>query len=102
MSNKPDEKTAFVDIPELSETFADSFGSLSFDGQVMKIELRTTIQGKVNKSGAPNSTQYPVCRLVLTPKASIELFNKLQVIMDKLEKDGVFKKSAPMPTTTPH
>ena len=99
-------KTKFIDIPELTETFADSIGSLRFDSQVMKIEFRTTRQDQVEPPNPPNNIQSPVCRLVLTPKASIELYNHLQLIMNQLEKDGVLNKNKPPvnpePTGTSH
>jgi hypothetical protein len=85
-------KTVFVDNPNLPETFADSFGQLSFDGQVMKIELRTTRNGEVKPPNPPDRIQYPVCHLVLTPSASIKLYDSLKVMMEQLEKAGIFKK----------
>lgn len=102
MKNKTGLKTTFVDNPNLTETFADSFGALSFDGQVMKIEMRTTRQAPIDPPNPPEAIQSPTCRLVLTPKASLELFNNLQAVMDQLEKDGVFKKREIEPNTTSH
>ena len=92
MKNKSGINSTYVDRPDLPETFADSFGSMSFDGQVMKIEMRTTRQGPITPPNPPENIQTPACRLVLSPKATIELYNNLQLIMDKLEKDGVFTK----------
>lgn len=103
MKKPPVVNTVFIDKPELTETFADSIGTLSFDGQVMKLEFRTTRQAPITAPGTPpDHIQYPSCRLVLTPKASIELFTKLQAMIEQLEKVGVFKKLSLAPTDTSH
>jgi hypothetical protein len=47
----------------------------------------------------PSGCQYPVCRLVLTPTAAVDLFNKLQRIMNALEQSGAIKRNPTAPQT---
>jgi len=101
MSKKNQHKIRFVDIPELSETFADSIRSINFDGQAMKIELCVTRLDEPDPSGAPSARQYPSCRLVLSPNAAIDLSNKLQKIMAALEKSGAVKRNPLIPGGDP-
>ena len=101
MPKKSGPQTHFVDRPEVSETFADSIHGLSFDGQSMRIEFCTTRLDPVQPPKSPTARQYPVCRLVLTPNAGIELFNKLQKIIQALEKNGAIHRNPPTPTTPP-
>ena len=93
MGNKPDLPVSFVDRPEVSETFADSVHSIHFDGQTMRMELCATRLSRPDPSARPTAMHYPVCRLVLTPTATIDLFNKLQQVMAHLEKSGAVKKT---------
>jgi len=92
-------ETRFVDRPELSETFADSFQSITFDGQTLRIEFCTTRLDKPKLSEPPTGRKYPVCRLVLTPTAAIALFNKLQQVMSALEQSGAVQKQSVPPQT---
>jgi hypothetical protein len=78
----------FHDRTDVSETFADSVHGLIFDGQTMRIEFCTTRMNAPQPPADPTATQYPVCRLVLPPAAAIDLFNRMQQIMQALEKDG--------------
>ena len=68
---------AYVDIPELSETLANSVYSLFFDGQTLRI---TFAVNRLNSSQSPNPStgkRYPVCRLVLTGAGIAELVNQV-------------------------
>ena len=96
MQKKPEFQTSFIDRPEISETFADSIRSLSFDGQTMRIHFCTT---RLDEPKPPNARQYTICRLVLTPTAAIDLFNKLQQIMSALEQSGAVKRASIPPKT---
>lgn len=63
----------YIDLPEISETFADSVASLIFDGQTLRITFA------VNRIDAPQPGKpttgkiYPVCRIVLTATGANEL-----------------------------
>jgi len=90
----------FVDRPDLSETFADSVHGIIFDGQTMRIELCSTRMDQPQPQKEPTARQYPVCRLVLSPIAAIDLYNKLQQVLQALEKEGKITRNPPPPQTT--
>ncbi len=91
----------FVDRPEISETFADSTRTFTFDGHTMRIEFCTIRMDEPKPPNSPTGRQYPVCRLVLTPNAAVDLFNKLKQIMAALEQSGAIKKNAPITQVPP-
>ncbi len=99
MNKKSKTKTQFIDLPELSETFADSIHALNFDGQTVRIEFCATRLDILKPPEPPTAKQYPICRLVLTPNAAIVLFNRLQQLMKVLEQSGAIKKE-PIPPQT--
>jgi hypothetical protein len=70
----------YVDLPEISETFADSIYGVLFDGQTLRI---TFAVNRMDPPQPPNPTTgkcYPACRLVLTPSAAAELSQQLNQI----------------------
>lgn len=89
----------FIDRPEVSETFADSIHGVIFDGQTMRIELCATRMDPPQPQKEPTARQYPVCRLVLPPIAAIDLYNRLQQILQALEKDGKITRNPAPPET---
>jgi hypothetical protein len=88
----PKDKIKPVDLPQLSETFADSLGLLLFDGQVARLEFCVTRIDPQSSPQVPAASKYPACRLVLTPEAFLELYNQLQKIMSAMERDGLVHK----------
>jgi len=96
MSKQPAPQTRFVDRPEVCETFADSIRAISFDGQTLRMEFCVS---RMDEPKPPTSRQYPACRLVLTPKAGLDLFNQLQRFISTLEETGVIKRKAPSSQT---
>jgi hypothetical protein len=89
----------YEDRPEISETFADSVHGVLFDGQTMRIEFCTTRMDPPQPPNEPTARQYPVCRLVMPPTAAIDLYNKLQQILQALEKDGKITRNQAPPQT---
>jgi hypothetical protein len=83
-----------VDLPELSETFADSIESVVFDGQTLRINCGVTRYEQSKQTTTAH--RYPACRLVLTLGAAVELANQLQKQMAAMIQSGVLK-----PTTQP-
>ena len=81
----------YVDQPDLKETFADSIGALSFDGQSLRIEFTVTRMDEVKPNTTLSGRRYPACRLVLPPIAAAELINKMQQIGAALAQAGVMK-----------
>jgi len=90
----------YFDRPEISETFADSIRGVLFDGQTMRMEFCATRMDPVQPQKEPTARQYPVCRLVLPPIAAIDLYNRLQQVLQALEKDGKIVRNQPPPQTT--
>ena len=82
----------YADLPEISETFVDSIGGFSLSGHDIRIELRVSRLQEPKPNEPPTYKQYPACRLVITPKAVIDLFNTLQNLMNILAQEGLVKK----------
>lgn len=77
-----------IDLPELSETFADSIDLVYFDGQTLRINFAVT---RLEQTQSPSARRYPSCRLVLTPTAAVELMNQIQKLMAGMIQAGVLK-----------
>jgi hypothetical protein len=78
---------------EIAETFADSLGQATFDGQTMRLEFCATRMNEVTKQGEkPTGKRYVMARMVLTPEAAVELFNVCQQIVGALKNAGVVKE----------
>jgi hypothetical protein len=91
----------YVDQPDLAETFADSIGNLSFDGQSLRIEFTVTRMDE-HKQGTPmTGRRYPACRLVLPPGAAVELINRMQQVAAALTQAGVLRHNQPPAATAP-
>jgi len=99
MSTQQPNQIRYVDLPGVSEIFVDSFGSILFDGQTARIELRVTRMDEPLPPNQPTATKYPACRLVLTPNALLELSSNLQNIINALIKQGVLKPVQPEAAT---
>ena len=80
-----------VDLPELSETFADSIDSVFFDGQTLRINFGVTRFDQPQQPPSTTARRYPCCRLVLTPRAGVELMNQIQKLMTGMIQAGVLK-----------
>lgn len=88
----PDEAVKKVDRPELMETFCDSLGLTTFDGQTARIELCVTRLNAPKPPAKPTGERFPVCRLVMPPEALVDLVNHLNRLVAGLEKAGVLTK----------
>jgi len=99
MQKKERVQARFIDNPAIVETFADSINAFSFDGQTMRIEFCTTRLDEPKPQNPQTATRHPICRLVLTPTAALDLFNKLQKLVTALEQSGVLKREPPPPAT---
>jgi hypothetical protein len=85
----------FVDIPTVSETFADHLKVVAFDGHSLRLEFGVTRMDE-HKPPAPHTgRRYPCCRLVLTPAAAIELIHHMQRMAAHLVQAGVLKGEQP-------
>ena len=91
MKKIPAEQVQDVDRPELNETFVDSLGLSTFDGAAARLTF-CVMRIQEPQTGKPAMfKRYPVCRMVLTPDAAVELFNRLNQMMGALQKLGLVK-----------
>ena len=67
----------YVDLPELSETLADTVHSLLFDGQTLRITFAVSRMDSPQPPNPSTGKRYPVCRLVLTGAGIAELVNQV-------------------------
>jgi hypothetical protein len=84
-------KFRYEDIPELSETFADSIGHWRFDGHTLRIEFTVSRFDEGKEAEPLSGRRYPVCRLVLSTPAAIDLINRCRQTAAALEKVGLAK-----------
>jgi hypothetical protein len=94
-----------VDVPSISETFADSVRGLMFDGQSVRLELCVTrIDDPKSGNGEFTGRRQTACRVVLPLNAALELSNKLGSMLTTLAKHGAerkLKQGQPAPAQTP-
>lgn len=77
---------------EIDETFADSLGQATFDGQTMRIEFCATRMADTKQGEKATGKRYVTARMVLTPEAAVELFNVCSQIVGALKNAGVVKE----------
>jgi len=87
----PENQIHYVDRPEILETFVDSLGVISFDGNT-RLDLCITRMDMTKPPDTPTATRYPVCRVVMTPEATVTLYNQLQNVMNLLQQAGFVTK----------
>jgi hypothetical protein len=80
-----------VDRPELAETFVDSLALSTFDGAAARLTFCVLRMQEPQQGKPAQFNRYPVCRMVLTPDATVELFNRLNQMMGALQKLGLVK-----------
>lgn len=86
---------AYVDLPELSETLADSVHSLLFDGQTLRITFAVNRMDSFQPPNPSTGRRYPVCRLVLTGAGIAELVNQVNQLGAVLAQAQAQAKSGP-------
>ncbi|MBV8753736.1 MAG: hypothetical protein JO328_12830 [Hyphomicrobiales bacterium] len=87
-------KLRYQDIPDLSETFADSIGQWIFDGQNLRIEFTVTRLDPGGARDQPTGRRLPAARMVLTPLCAVELIRQCQQLMAALEKAAATAQQA--------
>ena len=84
----------FIDVPGISETFADTVQDLVFDGQTFRIQLCVTRMSEPKGAGEPlTGKRYTACRVVLSPAAALDLSNKLSRVIAAMLKQGTVRKN---------
>lgn len=97
----PEKQLRYIDRPEIYETYADSLGLSTFDGHSLRVELCVTRLDPPSPPKQPTGRKYPTCRLVLSPEASVELFNQLQQMIGVMQQQGLVVKNEPPKGGTP-
>jgi hypothetical protein len=92
----PEDSIRYIDLPDVSETFADSIGFLTFDGQIARIDFCVTRVDPPKPPEKLTARRYPVCRLALQPDAFLALYNQMQQIITDLQQQGVIKQMPPI------
>ncbi len=87
----PPEQVQEVDRPELNETFVDSLALSTFDGAAARLTFCVTRMQEPQAGKPAQFKRYPICRMVLTPDAVVELYNRLNQMMGALQKLGLVK-----------
>jgi hypothetical protein len=94
MADEPQRpKFRYQDMPALGETFADSIGSWSFDGSTLRMEFLVSRLDALKSGEAASGRAVPVCRLVLTTAAAVELIRASGQITTALMQAGVLRQT---------
>jgi hypothetical protein len=88
---RPRPKLRYQDRPELFETFADSVGQWSFDGQTLRMEFLVTRLDEPRPGEPRTGRQIPVCRVALTTSGALELLSQCRKLTGALAKSGLIK-----------
>lgn len=88
----------YVDLPGLSECFADHIRITHFDGMLFHIEFAVSRPKYVGPNETSTET-YPAARLILTANAAGSLRDQLTRMFDQLEQGDFLKRVAPSPET---
>lgn len=74
------------DHHEVSETFADSIGLLTYDGRTLRVELTCSRVDELTPEKEAKGRRHVVARLVLTPEVAGELHARLNDIAAQLHQ----------------
>ena len=91
----PDLKVSYVDLPEVGETFADSFHTLNFDGQTLRMVFCVTRQDDPDPSRPLSAKRYPVLRLVMPAGAGLQFIESVKQLVEQMVKQGVIQPVVP-------
>jgi hypothetical protein len=93
----PEKQIEDVDLPQMQETFVDSLGLSTFDGNTMRLELRVTRFNPPAPPAPPSARRFPACRLIMTPMLVVDLHNQLNQIIAMMEQQGLVKREGGQP-----
>jgi len=82
----------YVDLQDVSETFADNLEKLFFDGAILRLEFTVNRLDPFEPPKPPTGKKYTACRLALPATALIPIATKFANLMAGLEKSGLIKK----------
>src|SRR5882762_10351864 len=81
----------YQDAPDLGETFADTVGNWTFDGNTLRMEFLVSRLDSGKPAETPTGRSVPVCRLVLTAAGAVDLLKTCAQLTAALAKAGVGK-----------
>jgi hypothetical protein len=94
MTQAATSKIEYVDVPSISETYADTVRGMVFDGQSVRLELCVTRMDEPAKGATELSgKRQTACRVVLPLSAALDLSTKLGRMMTTLAKRGAERKA---------
>ena len=94
-------KFRYQDVPDLSETFADSIGGWTYDGNTLRMEFVVSRLDALKSGEQPTGRAVPVCRLVLPTVAAVELIRAASQITTALTQAGVLRAGEAPPSGKP-
>ena len=98
MTTQHNIRAQLVDLPEIPESFGNAIRSVWFDG-TWRIDIDVIrLDNQAKQGGQMTTSQYPACRLVLTPEAGIVLLQRLTELVQELEANGTLKRTPPQTT----
>lgn len=87
-------KIEYVDVPSVSETYADTVRGMMFDGQSVRLELCVTRMDEPKKGNVQlTGKRQPTARVVLPLSAALDLSQQLGRMMTTLAKRGAERKA---------
>lgn len=87
-------KIEYVDVPGISETYADAVRGMMFDGQNVRLELCVTRLDEPKKgNGAISGKRQTAARVVLPLSTALQLSSQLGRVLNTLAKRGAERKS---------
>ena len=94
MTQQATPKIEYIDVPSISETYADTVRGMMFDGQSVRLELCVTrMDEPKDGAGEVTGTRQTACRVVLPLSAAVELSSKLGRMMSTLAKRTAERKA---------
>jgi hypothetical protein len=94
MSQAAKPKIEYVDVPSITETYADNVRGMMFDGQSVRLELCVTRMDEPGKAPTElTGKRQTACRVVLPLNTALELSTKLGRMMSTLAKRGAERKA---------
>ena len=93
----PSLNLAYVDRPEVVESFADSLENVMVDGATARFEFVVNRMDTPKPPTPPSGKKYTACRLVMPISALPALANQINNIMAALVRSGAVTQVIPMP-----
>jgi hypothetical protein len=84
-------KLPIIPHHEVSETFADQIGAITFDGSILKLDFVAVRLSAAMPPAPATGERHVVARLVLSPAGTVDLINQIKKLADQLTKAGLIK-----------